>query len=107
MMHASTASQPSDTVAFAEIDDPDAPRVYQVWKGNNIFLREGRVIFGPDARSLFLTIFLIVAPVSMFCAFVARKLMDDFSHNLGISVMILAVAFTLYVSANSSFYSVF
>ncbi|XP_074574963.1 putative protein S-acyltransferase 7 isoform X2 [Curcuma longa] len=32
----------------------------------------------------------------MFCAFVARKLMDDFSHNLGISVMIVAVAFTLY-----------
>lgn len=72
-----------------------------------IFLLEGRFIFGPDARSLFLTIFLIVAPVSVFCAFVARKLMDDFSHNLGITIMIVAVAFTLYVSANNSFYLIF
>ncbi|KAG6504172.1 hypothetical protein ZIOFF_036503 [Zingiber officinale] len=179
-MHAGTSARCSDTEGSGEVDDPDAPRVYQVWKGNNyrralhldvmlsllvllfmklalsfelesnalplrlrgegiissvvmwksslvkvrfnldhakaraiigsntmtfeiallcslvIFLLEGRFIFGPDARSLFLTIFLIVAPVSVFCAFVARKLMDDFSHNLGITIMIVAVAFTLY-----------
>lgn len=55
-------------------------------------------IFGPDVRSLGLTIFLIVAPVTVFCIFVARKLMDDFSHHLGISVMVAVVAFTIYVS---------
>ncbi|OVA17428.1 zinc finger protein [Macleaya cordata] len=43
-----------------------------------------------------LTIFLIAAPVTVFCVFVARKLMDDFSHHLGILVMVVAVAFTLY-----------
>ncbi|XP_021895726.1 LOW QUALITY PROTEIN: probable protein S-acyltransferase 7 [Carica papaya] len=72
-------------------------RVYQTWKGSNIFFLQGRFIFGPDVRSLGLTIFLIVAPVTIFCVFVARKLMDDFSDHLGISLMVAAVIFTVYV----------
>ncbi|GMI68298.1 hypothetical protein like AT3G26935 [Hibiscus trionum] len=71
-------------------------RVYQTWKGSNVFLFQGRFIFGPDVRSLGLTILLIVAPVSIFCAFVATKLMDDFSHHLGISIMAVAIVFTFY-----------
>ncbi|KAF2301846.1 hypothetical protein GH714_029827 [Hevea brasiliensis] len=62
-----------------------------------IFFLQGRFIFGPDARSLALTIFLIVAPVSVFCLFVARKLMDDFSDHLGVSIMVVAAVFTVYV----------
>ncbi|WOL15896.1 putative protein S-acyltransferase 7 [Canna indica] len=76
--------------------DAEAPRVFEVWKGSNIFFLQGRFIFGPDVRSLFLTIFLIVAPVSIFCAFVAQKLMDDFSNSLGVPVMVIAIVFTLY-----------
>ncbi|KAJ4823198.1 putative protein S-acyltransferase 7 [Turnera subulata] len=71
--------------------------VYQTWKGSNIFFLQGRFIFGPDVRSLFLTIFLIVAPVAVFCVFVARKLMDEFSDHLGISIMAVAVVFTIYL----------
>lgn len=63
-----------------------------------IFFLQGRLIFGPDVRSLGLTIFLIVAPISVFCVFVARKLMDDYPHHLGISIMVVAVTFTVYVS---------
>lgn len=63
-----------------------------------IFFLQGRLIFGPDVRSLGLTIFLIVAPMSVFCVFVARKLMDDYPHHLGISIMVVAVTFTVYVS---------
>ncbi|PKA54821.1 putative S-acyltransferase [Apostasia shenzhenica] len=74
----------------------EAPRVYQVWRGNNVFFLKGRLIFGPDVRSLFLTMFLIVAPATIFCVFVARKLMDKFPHHWGISIMVVAVAFTLY-----------
>ncbi|KAA8548265.1 hypothetical protein F0562_004474 [Nyssa sinensis] len=74
----------------------DGLRIYQIWKGSNIFFLQGRFIFGPDVRSLVLTIFLIVAPVTIFCVFVARKLMDDFSH-FGISIMVVAVVFTFYV----------
>lgn len=86
----------SNSAAMVAEMDAEMPRVYEVWKGNNIFFLQGRFIFGPDVRSLFLTIFLIVAPVIVFCIFVARKLMNDFSYNLGISVMVFAVAFTLY-----------
>ncbi|PNY11228.1 putative S-acyltransferase [Trifolium pratense] len=69
----------------------DGLRVYQAWKGSN-----GRFIFGPDVRSLALTVFLIVAPVAVFCVFVARKLWDDYSDHWGASIMAVAVAFTFY-----------
>ncbi|CAI0439843.1 unnamed protein product [Linum tenue] len=42
-------------------------RLYQLWKGNNKFLCGGRLVFGPDAASLFLTSFLIGAPAITFC----------------------------------------
>ena len=64
-----------------------------------IFFLGGRVIFGPDVRSVFLSIFLIVAPVAFFCVFVARKLLDEFAHHLGILVMVIAIVFTSYVSS--------
>lgn len=72
-------------------------RVYQAWKGSNKFFLQGRFIFGPDVRSLGLTVFLIVAPVTLFCVFVARKLFDDFSDHWGVSILVTAVVFTLYV----------
>ncbi|KAL6996890.1 putative protein S-acyltransferase 7 [Sarracenia purpurea var. burkii] len=77
-------------------DETAVLRTYQTWKGSNVFFLQGRFIFGPDARSVLLTIFLIVAPVAVFCVFVARKLMDDFSHHLGILIMVVVVVFTLY-----------
>ncbi|KAF5763950.1 putative protein S-acyltransferase [Helianthus annuus] len=75
----------------------DSLRVYQAWKGSNIFFLQGRFVFGPDVRSLVLTIFLIVAPVSVFCVFVARKLVYDFDDDWGISVMVVAILFTIHV----------
>ncbi|KAM0841584.1 hypothetical protein ACQ4PT_058921 [Festuca glaucescens] len=84
----------------------DQPRVYQVWRGSNEFLLQGRFIFGPDVRSLFLTVFLILAPVLVFCIFVARHLINDFPDNWGISVMVVVVVFTVYVSVCYYFVSV-
>ncbi|XP_009768845.1 probable protein S-acyltransferase 7 [Nicotiana sylvestris] len=72
-------------------------RTYQAWKGSNKFILQGRFIFGPDVRSVFMTIFLIVAPVAVFCVFVARKMVDDFAGDWGWSIMIAAVVFTVYV----------
>ncbi|KAF1879573.1 hypothetical protein Lal_00033230 [Lupinus albus] len=46
---------------------------------------------------MFLTIFLIVAPVAVFCVFVARKLIDDFSDHMGITIVVIPVVFTIYV----------
>jgi len=77
-------------------DAGEQPRVYLVWRGNNKFFLQGRFIFGPDVRSIFLTMFLIVAPVAVFCVFVARHLMNDFPDHCGISVMVVVVVFTVY-----------
>ena len=64
-----------------------------------IFIFGGRLIFGPDARSLFVTVSLIVVPVVIFCVFVARHLLHRFHpHNAGYAVLVVAIAFTIYVS---------
>lgn len=66
------------------------------------FCLRGRLIFGPDGKSIFLTIFLIVAPVAVFSAFVARNLLDDFPHHWGYSILIVVILH----SVCKSFYSV-
>jgi hypothetical protein len=58
----------------------------------------GRFIFGPDVRSLAVTIFLIVAPVACFCVFVGRHLLHHYG-NAGIAIIVVAVVYTVYVSS--------
>ncbi|KAH7429596.1 hypothetical protein KP509_09G057900 [Ceratopteris richardii] len=73
-------------------------RVYQIWKGSNKFLFSGRLIFGPDIKSLFATIGLITVPVVIFCVFVARHLLHRFpNYNSGIAIMVITVALTIHV----------
>ncbi|KAK0575469.1 hypothetical protein LWI29_001130 [Acer saccharum] len=75
-----------------------AKRVYEVWKGSNKFILGGRLIFGPDARSLLVTLLLIIVPVIIFCVFVARHLRYEFSpHNAGYAILVVAIVFTIYV----------
>lgn len=90
------SSQATDPTGVTT-DEMTVLRTYQAWKGSNIFLLQGRFIFGPDVRSLLLTVVLLVVPVAVFCVFVARKLMDEFPHHWGISIIVIAVVFTVHV----------
>ncbi|GAB4847696.1 Protein S-acyltransferase 8 [Ancistrocladus abbreviatus] len=73
-------------------------RVYQSWKGNNTFLFHGRLIFGPDARSLIVTCLLIVLPVAIFCTFIAKNLLHEFpEYYAGYAILVVAIVFTIYV----------
>ncbi|CAI8583881.1 unnamed protein product [Vicia faba] len=87
----STGETPGNTI------DPSLIRTYRAWKGNNVFFLGGRLIFGPDVKSIITTLFLVVAPVAVFCAFVARKLMNDFPHHYGYSILILVILHTIFV----------
>ncbi|KAL5139590.1 Protein S-acyltransferase 8 [Glycine soja] len=75
-----------------------ARRVYQVWKGSNKFICGGRLVFGPDARSLFVTLLLIIVPVIIFCVCVASHLRHEFSsYNSGYAILVVAILFTIHV----------
>ncbi|KAI7747869.1 hypothetical protein M8C21_027441 [Ambrosia artemisiifolia] len=96
-MHVVHPPKLSDADAGDNHYSPELLRTYQTWKGSNVFFLGGRFIFGPDVGSVFLSLFLIVAPVAVFCAFVARKLIDDFSHHLGVLILVVVIVFTFYV----------
>ncbi|KAJ7969789.1 S-acyltransferase [Quillaja saponaria] len=75
-----------------------AKRVYEVCKGSNKFILGGRLIFGPDARSLLVTLLLIIVPIIIFCVFVARHLRHEFDpYNAGYAIIVVAIVFTIHV----------
>ncbi|KAK2391404.1 DHHC-type zinc finger family protein [Trifolium repens] len=91
------ATANSDGGSALNTVNPSLIRTYRAWKGNNVFFLRGRFIFGPDVKSIFTTLFLVIAPVAVFCAFVARKLLDDFPHHSGYSILIVVIVHTIFV----------
>ncbi|XP_077247646.1 putative protein S-acyltransferase 1 [Tasmannia lanceolata] len=58
------------------MSNPQPKRLYQVWKGSNRFFCGGRLIFGPDVASLFLSTLLIGGPAIAFCSKVISQIKD-------------------------------
>ena len=76
-------------------------RLYQVWKGNNKFLCGGRLVFGQDASSLFLTSFLIGGPAITFCIRMLLIMEEEntiFHHLVLIGGVFLTILVGFYVS---------
>ncbi|KAL5226280.1 hypothetical protein ABZP36_014545 [Zizania latifolia] len=77
--------------------EPDRRRLYQVWPGSNKFLCGGRLIFGPDAGSLFLSTVLIACPLIGLCCQCITKISSSGSEKqvLGFPVLIATVVLGL------------
>ncbi|KAB2608455.1 protein S-acyltransferase 1 [Pyrus ussuriensis x Pyrus communis] len=71
---------PFDDTAPAAPPPPEKERLYLVWQGNNKFLCSGRIVFGHDAASLFLTSFLIGCPALTFCIRMFVKMRRQDGH---------------------------
>ncbi|KAF5786016.1 putative protein S-acyltransferase [Helianthus annuus] len=65
---------------MAEQGNQNPIRLYQAWKGSNRFFCWGRLIFGPDVSSLYLTIVLIGGPALCFCIRVYQNINDNDKH---------------------------
>ncbi|MCL7023045.1 hypothetical protein MKW94_006424 [Papaver nudicaule] len=75
------------------LSKPKPKRLYQVWKGSNRFFCGGRMIFGPDVASLFLSTLLICVPALVFCSQVLKKI-EKHDPCLGYPVLAVALAIT-------------
>ena len=62
------------------------------------FLCGGRLIFGPDASSIVLTVALIMTPLALFVAFVSFRVADLIGKPLGAAVPATAMAVGVFVS---------
>uniref|UniRef100_A0A0D9XSP4 S-acyltransferase n=1 Tax=Leersia perrieri TaxID=77586 RepID=A0A0D9XSP4_9ORYZ len=82
----------SATSAAATTATVNTHRLYQVWRGRNRFLCGGRLIFGPDASSIVLTVSLIMTPLALFVAFVSFRLAALIGKPLGQLVPAAAIA---------------
>ncbi|PHU06188.1 putative protein S-acyltransferase 2 [Capsicum chinense] len=82
-------------------------RLYLVWKGRNKFLCGGRLIFGPDASSLYLSTCLIGAPAVTFCIkwlLMIPKVSPMYGYAVllgGLIITVLALSFLFMTSSSN------
>ncbi|KAM7505178.1 hypothetical protein LguiB_004082 [Lonicera macranthoides] len=78
---------------------PRQQRLYQVWKGSNRFFCGGRLIFGPDVASLFLSVLLVGGPAVGFCikiyVVIQQHIKDGKDVGLWYPVLVVACVLTV------------
>ncbi|TVT97258.1 hypothetical protein EJB05_57505 [Eragrostis curvula] len=89
--HLSDAASSSSGASSSAAAAVATHRLYQVWRGKNRFCCGGRLIFGPDASSIVLTVALIMTPLALFVAFVSFRLADLIGKPLGLAVPAIAI----------------
>lgn len=80
-----------------DLGKPEPKKLYQVWRGSNRFFFGGRLVFGPDVASLFLSTLLIVGPTIAFCIkilFITRRQLRE-NKNVVPWYAVLVVAIVL------------
>ncbi|CAA2983888.1 probable S-acyltransferase 1 [Olea europaea subsp. europaea] len=103
------ATKIHDSAPSSKFMDPprSKKRLYQVWQGRNKFTCGGRLIFGPDGTSLFLTIFLIGGPALTFCIKMLVRIKEvDFLYGhivliIGFVLTVLDLMFLFMTSARN------
>ncbi|GBG85971.1 hypothetical protein CBR_g40784 [Chara braunii] len=71
-------------------------KAYKHWQGRNIFLFSGRLIFGPDVKSLLLTLGLITIPSALFLKYVCVPLRTKLPEG-GLAILVVASVFVLWI----------
>ncbi|KAK6120421.1 hypothetical protein DH2020_045835 [Rehmannia glutinosa] len=88
-----------------DLEKPKPRRLYQVWRGSNRFLLGGRLVFGPDVSSLFLSTFLIAGPAIAFCIKILFTIRHQLRENKNAvpwyPVLVVAFVLTILVSKPS------
>ncbi|KFK42318.1 hypothetical protein AALP_AA2G240500 [Arabis alpina] len=89
--HVHSASSDDETM-FAKDHKPK--KIYQLWPGNNKFYCGGRLVFGPDASSILLTVAMIGCPSLTFCirmVFLIGKRFPLFHSLILMGALLLAI----------------
>lgn len=66
-------------------------RVYEEWQGNEVFFCGGRLVAGPNWKSLFGTSVLILAPLGVYVVLVGQVLADDIHFMVPIVGLLLGL----------------
>eukprot|EP00736_Rhodelphis_marinus_P002797 Rmarinus@m.296 len=63
------------------------------WPGNNKFLFGGKILLGPDVRTLGASLFLVILPTTFFCIFVCSWGTHSLNNELSEGVLVTALIF--------------
>eukprot|EP00210_Caulerpa_lentillifera_P009180 g8752.t1 len=72
-------------------------RVYEQWEGNEQFFCGGRLVAGPNWKSLFFTALLIVVPLILYLVFVGRFLINQSHFSIPLVSLILGVLSLIFL----------